>query len=123
MVRTGVDADFFHEADGESFRRANGLEKSFILLQVGNIGQIRRNVDSIRILEYLCHRYDDVKLVLDGYGSPTQIHELMSLAQKLGLKDNLIIQQTQSDIELAEVYAACDVFIYPSVCTMEFGCY
>jgi glycosyltransferase involved in cell wall biosynthesis len=114
LVRTGVDADFFHEADGESFRRAHGLENSFVLLQVGNIGQIRRNVDSIKILKYLCQRYDKVKLVLDGYGSPMQINELMSLAQKLGLKDNLIIQQTQSDIELGEVYAACDVFIYPS---------
>lgn len=114
LVRTGVDADFFREADGASFRRAHGLEKSFALLQVGNIGQVRRNVDSIKILEYLCHKYDDVKLVLDGYGSPMQIDELMSLAEKLGLKDNLIIQQTQVDSELAQVYAACDVFIYPS---------
>ena len=114
LVRTGVDADFFHEADGESFRRAHGIEKSFVLLQVGNIGQVRRNVDSIKILEYLCHKYDDVKLILDGYGTSMQIDELMSLAQKLGLKENLIIQNTQSDIELAQVYAACDVFINPS---------
>jgi glycosyltransferase involved in cell wall biosynthesis len=85
-----------------------------VLLQVGNIGQVRRNVDSIKILEYLCRRYDNVKLVLDGYGSPMQTYELTSLAQKSGLKDNLIIQHTQSDRELAQVYAACDVFIYPS---------
>jgi len=114
LVRTGVDAEFFHEADGESFRRTHGLEKSFVLLHVGNIGQVRRNVDSIKILEYLCHRYDNVKLVLDGYGSPMQINELTSLAQKLGLKNNLVIQHTRADRELAQVYAACDVFIYPS---------
>jgi glycosyltransferase involved in cell wall biosynthesis len=114
LVRTGVDADFFHEAKGESLRRAHGLEKSFVLLQVGNIGQVRRNIDSIKILEYLCHRYDKVKLILDGYGSASQIDELRGLAQMLGLKDNLIIQHTQTDKELAQVYAASDVFIYPS---------
>jgi glycosyltransferase involved in cell wall biosynthesis len=114
LVRTGVDAEFFHKADRESFRRAHGLEKSFVLLQVGNIGQVRRNVDSIKILEYLCRRYDNVKLVLDGYGTPTQIKELTSFAQKLGLKDNLIIQHTLADTELAQVYASCDLFINPS---------
>jgi glycosyltransferase involved in cell wall biosynthesis len=117
VVRSGVDVDFFHKASGESFRKAYGLENSFVLLQVGNIGRIRRNIDSVKILNCLSRSYDNVKLIFDGYGSPEQINLLTTLAKKLGIKDKMLFLHTESDGELAKVYAACDVFVYPSQIT------
>lgn len=117
VVRSGVDVDFFHKASGESFRKAYGLENSFVLLQVGNIGRVRRNIDSVKILNSLSRSYDNVRLIFDGYGSPEQINMLTTLAKKLGIKDKMLFLHTESDEELAEVYAACDVFVYPSQIT------
>jgi len=117
VVRSGVDVDFFHKASGESFRKAYGLENSFVLLQVGNIGSVRRNIDSVKILNCLSRSYDNIKLIFDGYGSPEQINLLTTLAKKLGIKDKMLFLHTESDEELAKVYAACDVFVYPSQIT------
>lgn len=114
IVHTGVDAGFFHKADGASFRRNRGLTDNFVLLQVGNIGQVRRNIDSVNILQYLAKNYANVRLVLDGFGAPVQIENLKSIARKHGVEDKLIIQHSKTDVELAQVYAGCDVFIYPS---------
>jgi len=117
VVRSGVDVDFFHKASGESFRKAYGLENRFVLLQVGNIGSVRRNIDSVKILNCLSRSYDNIKLIFDGYGSPEQINLLTTLAKKLGIKDKMLFLHTESDEELAKVYAACDVFVYPSQIT------
>jgi glycosyltransferase involved in cell wall biosynthesis len=117
IVRSGVDVDFFHNASGGRFRKKHRLENSFVLLQVGNIGLVRGNIDAVQILSRLSRRRDNVKLVLDGYGSPGQIEALNSLADKLGVKDKLLFLHTESDRELAEVYAGCDMFIYPSKLT------
>ena len=117
IVRSGVDVDFFHSASGETFRKLHGLENSFVLLQVGNIGLVRGNINAIKILSYLSKKFENVKLIFDGYGTTEQIESLSSLAEKLGVKDKLLFLRSKSDKELAEVYAACDVFIYPSLLT------
>jgi glycosyltransferase involved in cell wall biosynthesis len=39
---------------------------------------------------------------------------LMKLAEKLGVRDKVLFLNSTSDQELAEVYAACDVFVYPA---------
>jgi glycosyltransferase involved in cell wall biosynthesis len=39
---------------------------------------------------------------------------LTSLIEELGLRDKVLLLNSSSDLELAEVYAACDVFVYPS---------
>ncbi len=70
-----------------------------------------------KILSRLSRRHSNVKLVFDGYGSAEQIRALTSLANKLGVKDKLLIRHSTSDSELAAVYAGCDVFIYPSKLT------
>lgn len=117
IVRSGVDVDFLHSASGENFRKQHGLEDCFILLQVGNIGLVRGNINAIKILSILSKKFGNIKLVFDGYGTQAQIETLTALAEKLGVKDKLLILRSKSDKELAEVYAACDIFIYPSQLT------
>ncbi len=117
IVRSGVDVDLLHSAAGKIFRKQHELEESFVLLQVGNIGLVRGNINAVKILSILSKKFDNIKLVFDGYGTPTQIEALASLAEKLGVKDKLLFWCSKSDKELAEVYAACDVFIYPSQLT------
>lgn len=50
-------------------------------------------------------------MILDGAG-PREA--LIRLSEKLGVKDKVLFLLTRGDQELAKVYAACDVFVFPS---------
>jgi len=117
VVRSGVDIDLFHNASGKDVRRKHDLENDFVLLQVGNIDPVRRQSDSIMALYCLSRNYDNVKLILDGGGRAGPREELTRLSENLGVKDKVLFWHTKSDEELARVYAACDVFVFPSQIT------
>lgn len=111
VVRSGVDVEMFHNASGDEVRKKHGLENNFVLLQVANLATIRRQFDSITALYYLSKNYDNIKLILDGAG-PRE--ELRMLSEKLGVKNKVLFWHTKGDEELAKVYAACDVFVFPA---------
>ena len=111
VVRSGTNVELFHNASGESIREKHGLKNDFILLQVGNLEINKRQVDSVRTLGYLSKNYDHIKLILDGGG---RREELAKLSEKLGVKDKVLFLHTNDDEELAKVYAACDVFVFPA---------
>lgn len=110
VVRTGLDAEKFYDVSGEELRKKHGLENDFLLLQVANLAPVKRQFDSIRALYYLSKNYPNVKLILDGAGPQ---EELKKLAEQLGVKDRVLFWYSKCDEELAKVYAACDVFIFP----------
>ena len=110
IVRTGVDVELFHNASGENLRRKHGLKNSFVLLFVG-VSRYARRADVIRALHKLSKKYDNVRLILD---TARERDMLTSLSEELGVRDKVLFLHSTSDTELAEVYAACDVFIYPS---------
>jgi glycosyltransferase involved in cell wall biosynthesis len=114
VVRSGTDIELFHKASGISVRERHGLCKDFILLQVGNLEFNKRQVDSVKVLYYLSKNYDGIKLVFDGGG---RREELMMLSEKLGVRDKVLFLHTNDDEELAKVYAACDVFLFPAQIT------
>ena len=114
-VRTGLNIEKFRDVSGENIRKKHGLEHDFLLLQVGNLS-FNRQSDSIKALHYLPknHSNRNVKLILDGAGSTK---ELKAYAEKLGLQDKVLFWHTESDKELVQVYASCDVFIFPQQVT------
>ena len=114
IVRSGIDIELFHNASGTSIREKYGLGKDFVLLQVGNFQLNKGQVDSIRVLYHLSKNYDRIKLILDGGGRK---EELVRLSEKLGVRDKVLFLHTNDDEELAKVYAACDVFLFPEQIT------
>jgi len=111
VVRSGVDIELFHNASGKEVRKKHELENDFVLLHVGNISTYKRQSDSVKALYYLSKNYDNVKLILDGAGSR---EELIKLSEKFGVRHKVLFLHSVSDEELAKVYAACDVFVFPS---------
>ena len=109
VVRTGLDVEKFQNISGEEVRKKYGLEKDFILLQVANLDP-KRQSDSIKALYYLSKNHSNIKLILDGAGSQV---ELKKLSEKLDVKDKVLFWHTKCDEDLAKVYAACDVFLFP----------
>jgi glycosyltransferase involved in cell wall biosynthesis len=114
IVRSGIDIELFHNASGTSIREKYGLGNDFVLLQVGNFQLSKGQVDSIRVLYHLSKNYDRIKLILDG-GGPKE--ELVKLSEKLGVREKVLFLHTNDDEELARVYAACDVFLFPEQIT------
>ena len=113
-VRPGIDADIFHGADGKQVRVKYGFENDFVLLQVGNIARDKRQSDSVKALHLLSKNHDNVKLILVGQG-PRE--ELIALSQKLCVEKKVLFLSGCSDEELAKIYAACDVFVFPAEIT------
>ena len=114
IVRSGVDVELFHKSSGTAVREKYGLNKDFVLLQVGNFQRSKGQADSIRTLYNLSKNYDQVRLILDG-GGPKE--DLVKLSEKLGVRDRVLFLHTNNDEELAKVYAACDVFLFPEKIT------
>jgi glycosyltransferase involved in cell wall biosynthesis len=111
VVRTGVDVTLLQKASGRSVRQNYGLKNDFVLLQAGSLDPVKRQEDTINALYYLSKKFDNVKLILDGPGSRKY---LTGLVERLGLQSKVLFLCSRSDVELAEVYAACDVFVYPT---------
>jgi glycosyltransferase involved in cell wall biosynthesis len=109
IVRTGVDIELLHNATG-NLRKKYGLENSFVLLFVG-ASKYARRTNLVRALAILSKKYDNVRLIID---TPREKEMLTRLSEKLGLEAKVLLLDSHSDLELAQVYAACDVFIYPS---------
>jgi glycosyltransferase involved in cell wall biosynthesis len=114
IVRSGVDIELFHNASGEEVRKKYGFENDFVLLHVGYIDTRRRQSDSVEALYHLSKNYDNVKLILDGTGSR---EALIRLSEQLGVRNKVLFLHSVSDEELAKMYAACDVFVFPSQIT------
>jgi glycosyltransferase involved in cell wall biosynthesis len=112
VVRSGVDVEFFRKASGAQFRQKCGLtDDDFVLLQVGTLVYYKRQVDSVEALAHLSRKYANVKLIIDGKGDPEPIK---ALGQRLGVGDQIFFSNASSDGELAQVYSACDAFVFPS---------
>jgi glycosyltransferase involved in cell wall biosynthesis len=114
IVRSGVDVEIFHNASGKEVREKYGLNNDFVLLQVGNFQLSKGQADSIKALYQLSRNYDRIKLILDGGGPKEQ---LVKLSEKLGISDKVLFLHSNDDEELAKVYAACDVFLFPQQVT------
>ena len=111
IVRPGVNTELLQKASGKFVKGVYGLENDFVLLQVGNIAQDKRQIDSVKALYYLSQKYDNIKLILVGQGPR---NDIVDLSRKLNVKDKVIFFQNCSDEDLAQIYAACDVFIFPA---------
>jgi glycosyltransferase involved in cell wall biosynthesis len=111
-----IDPEKFNpKVKGAGVRKKHGLKKSKVILFAGRMVGYKG-------LEYLLEAFKsiqdkfDASLVLVG-GGPLE-DELKSKASALGLK-NIHFAGDVSESMLPEYYAACDVFVLPSVTRQE----
>jgi len=114
IIRTGIDVDFFKDRSGKVIREKYGLDDDILLLQVGSIGDYRRQSDSVKALSYISHKFDNVKLIFVTPRKDDPIEDIIALADKLGVKDKIMFFKNVDDDTLAEIYAASDIFVFPA---------
>ncbi len=114
VIRSGVDVERFQNAKGNQTRKRLGLENNLVLLQVGNIELNKRQTDTIKALQILSRKYSHIRLIFDGGG---RRDELIKYCKDLGVFDKVLFVRSNSDEDLADIYAACDVFVFPAQIT------
>ncbi|HWZ21532.1 MAG TPA: glycosyltransferase family 1 protein [Cytophagaceae bacterium] len=102
----GVDAKRFHPKHKCSLWRSQFGKEKTILLYVGRIVWVKNLMILAQALKELFEIRNDFEFVFVGVG-PAQdsLKELLPQAHFLGLK---------TGVELSNIYASCDVFVFPS---------
>ncbi|MEM7681588.1 MAG: glycosyltransferase [Planctomycetota bacterium] len=91
-----------------------------IVLAVGRIARNKGYDLLIKAMQKVCHRHEDVKLLLAiGSTEPNKqeqemVKEFKTLAQKLGIGKRVIFQDYIPDEALPDYYRLCDVFALSS---------
>lgn len=103
VINNGIDLNVFKPTESD-FRKKYALENKYIVLGVAFGWGRRKGLD---VFVELAERLDKVKYKIVLVGTDDNVDKL--------LPDNIIsIHRTQSQTELAEIYAAADVFANPT---------
>jgi len=105
----GIDTHMFNPAKrSQAFRDSTGFEDRILLLYVGRLSA-EKDLDLLRTTMFqLNHKYyDQIALVITGDGP-------MKVELEETMPDNVIFTGYKKGNDLAEVYASCDIFTFPS---------
>lgn len=119
LIPTGVDPDFFvadpgrdERVLGDLLKRFPRLERGPRLLFVGRIGQ-EKNIEFLfPVLKSILSRHPQASLLLVGDGA--QRPSIQRAAEEAGLGDVCLFAGFLPREDLPSVYAAVDVFVFPS---------
>jgi 1,2-diacylglycerol 3-alpha-glucosyltransferase len=114
VIPTGLPADRYVQGDGYSFREAYRIPHDRpLLLYVGRVAH-EKNIDFLLLaVAQLCRTRPEVMFAIAGEGPALQ--HLHSQVARLGLSAHVFfIGYLERERELANCYAAADVFVFAS---------
>jgi len=116
VIPLSVDAERFKpNVDKKVLRQSLGLPDSPLVCMVSSIEDRRKRADIlIRAMPLILRKVKDARLVLAGKADPDTIAELTGMAERLGVKDRVIITGRLDDLTIRNYMAASDVFVLPS---------
>jgi glycosyltransferase involved in cell wall biosynthesis len=119
LVRVAGKMESFHPGvDGSAIRAGHADQGGPLLLFVGQLRPRKGPRVLIEALPAIRERHPHARVLLVG---PDHDHvaELRALAESLGVTAAVDFVGTVSDADLPSYYAAADVFIFPTVTTIE----
>jgi len=119
LVRVAGRMDSFHPGvDGSAIHTRHADDGGPLLLFVGQLRPRKGPRVLIEALPTIRERHPEARVLLVG---PDHDHvaELRALADRLGLTAAVDFVGTVSDADLPSYYAAADVFVFPTVTTIE----
>lgn len=112
-IPTGVDTDVFHAGHGSAVRRRFGIgDSDFVIGHVGRLAP-EKGLDFLvpTVARFVASK-PTAKFLVAGTGPSAEMIE--QVFEKAGVADRLIVLGTMGRAELADVYAAMDVFAFSS---------
>lgn len=118
IIPNGVDVKVFNpNLDGDKVKSKHGLSDSKIVLFVGWLNPYKGCDYLIRAFADVVKKAPQAHLLFVGIGP--LMTELKKLAAHLNIASKVTFAGYVSDLELPYYYAACDVFVLPSVSFQE----
>jgi glycosyltransferase involved in cell wall biosynthesis len=114
VLNPGIDLQTFNPSvKGTKVRVAYGVNDAPILLTASRLWPAKNVETTLKAFEIVLEKLPKAIYIIvgDGPSRPT----LQSLASKLGLGDKVRFVSDAEVENLAEFYAACDVFIFPAL--------
>jgi glycosyltransferase involved in cell wall biosynthesis len=112
-IPTGVDTDVFHAGNGSAVRRRFGIADSDLL--IGYVGRLapEKGLDflAVTVARFVASK-PTTKFLVAGVGPSAETIE--QVFEQAGVADRLIMLGTMERAELADIYAAMDVFAFSS---------
>lgn len=114
VIPYGVDYEFFSKGDESKASRKFGIsEDDFVLLQVGVLTPFKNQLESLKSVKVLKDKIPEIKLVLAGHGENEYEKMLRRYVHECGLKKHVIFTGHLQRTEIRDLYAACDVALFP----------
>lgn len=117
-LENGVDVKHFASGDGQSFRDEFGLENEKIILSVASFNPQKNQLLLIESFEKIHKLRPDCKLVMIGTVYDQDYYQqMLAKIKDCELEDSVIlIPNLAFDCDtLLNAYAACDIFVLPSL--------
>lgn len=113
VINNAVDTEkfSFNVAFRTKLREQYGLANKLVIGNVGRLSALKNQRFLLNVLPYLKQKTEDVVLFCVGEGDERNF--LIECAEKIGLKDNLILSGNVGT-EVYKYYSAFDVLAFPS---------
>ncbi|MEW5759378.1 MAG: glycosyltransferase family 4 protein [Candidatus Thermoplasmatota archaeon] len=113
IIYYGIEHEFFSKGDKENAIKKFDLQNNFTIIQVGVLSPLKNQMESIKTIEKLREKIQNIKLILAGYGYEDYKAMLQEYINKKGLNKYVIFTNHISREELRDLYKACDVALFP----------
>ncbi len=116
VIPLSVDSQkFLPVADKRTLRRSLGIPDGPTVCMVSSLDDRRKRADMlIRAMPSILERVKGTTLVLAGKAGPETAAHLSGMAERLGVKDSVIITGRIDDLAVKNYLALSDVFVLPS---------
>lgn len=112
-IPTGVDIDFFANGNGRRFRKSEGIGADVRV--IGHVGRLapEKNLSFLAeaVLDYM---QKQPKTIFAVIGEGPVEEEMVTLFREADMEDRLVMGGRRSGQDLADAYAAMDLFVFAS---------
>lgn len=114
VIHNGVDTKKFQPAQDKcKIKSELGFNPDdLIILSVGRLYARKGLFTLVDSMPPIMKRFKNAKFVVSGKGQSDEMHKLITYAEKVGVKDNLVFTGYYPDKKLPKLYQAADVFAF-----------
>jgi glycosyltransferase involved in cell wall biosynthesis len=114
VIHNGVDINKFKPAvDKRKVKEELGFNPDDLaIVSVGRLYARKGLFTLIDSMPSVVKRYPNAKFIISGKGQSDEMHKLITHAEKLGVKNNIIFTGYYPDKKLPRLYQAADVFAF-----------
>jgi glycosyltransferase involved in cell wall biosynthesis len=113
IIPDGIDTETFNpKIDGEEIRKRHGIN-GFLIFSSGRMVERKGFKYLIEAMPFILKEFPNAKLIIGGDGPERK--NLEELAEKLEMKDKVILPGFISEEDFPRYMKAADVFVLPSI--------